>query len=512
VRSFCILLVLLLQVGGIASAATAQCPDGTPPPCAGSAAPARNSLAVLYFQNASGDSAAEYLATGLTDAIIVRLGSVERLQVKSRGSVRRIRPVSGDSATEVGRRLNVAHLVTGTIRRTNQRLRVTVELVQVKNGMQLWAEQYDRPGDDIFAVERDIASAVAVAIAGRLLPRERVSLTRPLTSVRESYDAFLRGNYLIGQRTAIAFARALVAYDRAVQLDPAFNTARARIAYTYALAVGWDYDVSGLPPDSLLRRGLRVAEEALRRDSTSADAWLALALLRGYAAEFRPSDVLASFDRATALDPRNAEVHHVRGWYLFIVGAIPLALDEWHVALALEPERPVTLYYMARAFEEQRLFAECSRMADSALALDPRFGAGLIARSGCRAAMGDLDGARSDANEAIRLAPGGGSAALAVMKRAYADYVAHDTAAVRRELVSLTAHVGKTPRQQSEAFTVAALHAFLGEHAQAVEALEVLRERPGTWRMELRQHQWDVLRAYPPFTRLVADLHMGGKR
>jgi len=162
-------LSLLVQLGVVASynGLHAQCPDGSPPPCRaqpGRAAPtpASNSVAVLYFDNLSRDTADAYLAEGLTDEIIARLGQIERLNVKSRTAVSRHRGAGTDPMV-LSRALGVAYVVNGTVRRGKDRLRVTVELLQAASGDRLWGQQYDRAQADFLAIQEDIAVSVASA-------------------------------------------------------------------------------------------------------------------------------------------------------------------------------------------------------------------------------------------------------------------------------------------------------------------------------------------------------------
>ena len=176
-------MLALLSVGPTVRLSALQCPDGSPPPCRVARADAGpkpgvppNSVAVLYFDNLSRDTADAYMADGLTEELIGRLGQVERLTVKSRFAVRRFRGTTTEDPATVGRALGVAHLVTGSIRRSGNRVRVTVELMRVAGGDREWGEQYDRTEADLLVIQEEIARRVATAVAGRLLPTERARL------------------------------------------------------------------------------------------------------------------------------------------------------------------------------------------------------------------------------------------------------------------------------------------------------------------------------------------------
>src|SRR5438093_8336891 len=183
----------------------AQCPDGSPAPCrsAAVAAPAPTSVAVLYFDNASPDSTDDYLAEGLTEAIIAQLGQVGRISVKSRSAVRRFRGGNVPDPPVIGRTLGVAYIVTGSVQRADRALRITIELAHATTGMRVWGDQFIGVDDSLFALQDNIARRVAEGVAGRLLPAER----RAVAAVRvtrnpDAYEHFLRGNYGLAQRTS----------------------------------------------------------------------------------------------------------------------------------------------------------------------------------------------------------------------------------------------------------------------------------------------------------------------
>ena len=166
----------------VAVPALAQCPDGSPPPCAAAAAqvhPAPNSIAVLTFENITRDSSAQYLAEGLADQIATRLGGVARLTMISRSVVRRLRNPQQQSIQQIGRSLNAVYLVNGAIRAASGRFRVNVEAVRAGTGEAVWSEAYDRASDDLIGLEEAIATEVAAGVAGRLSPQERRALDGP---------------------------------------------------------------------------------------------------------------------------------------------------------------------------------------------------------------------------------------------------------------------------------------------------------------------------------------------
>ena len=494
----------LLLVALAIRPAHAQCPDGTLPPCAGqlvARAPSPASVAVLLFDNLSRDTNDLYLADGLTEEITTRLGQIERLQVKSRTAVRRFRGNMASDPSAIGRALGVTYLVNGSVRRAGPALRVAVELTRAATGVRMWGEVFDRADTNLLAVEDDIARAVAVTIAGRLLPQERAPLGARPTRNREAYDRFLRGNYYLVQRTPGAVRRAIEEFEAATRLDPLFAAARARTAFGYQIFGNWGWDFPGLPRDSVSARGQAAADGALRADSTSSDAWMVRGLLL-YNQGVRFLDrVVAAFRRATAFSPRNAEVHHQLGNVLASYGDDHGARASYQHALAIDPERPVTLTALSFVSLHQRAYAEARRWLDSALAIDPDFTHAYAIRGGVLLALGDIASARLDARAATRgpQAEQFGAAVLALVEAS-----AGDTATAAPLVRGLAA----TPRRNIEVDTrLAAAQLRLGSREAAFETLESHWREDPLLRYFLQFAVLDELRDDPRFQRLLAESH-----
>jgi TolB-like protein/Tfp pilus assembly protein PilF len=495
----------------------AQCPDGTPPPCgprprlAVAPAPGANSLAVLYFENRSRDTADAYLADGITDAIGTRLGQVARLTVKSQAAVRRFRGAAAEDPAVVARALGVTNLVSGSVQRVGRRLRITVELVRATTGDRQWGEQYDRSDADLLAVQEEIAGAVATAIAGRLLPQERAALAAQPTRNAEAYDHYLRGNYQLAQRTPRGAARAIEEYGAAVRLDPRFVAARARIGFAYSIAVSWGWEIPGVPAESLIAYGGAAAEAAVRLDSTSAEAWLALAGIDQERDARTYRSTLAAAERAVALDPRNAEAHHIYGVALSRTGRDSEAVREELRAIALEPERVISLAWLGYNATRQRRYDESRRWLDSAIAIDPAAYYVLATRGQLRAFLGDTAGGRADAETALRLSPPGfpfwaASAEITVAARS------GDTTAARRMLATMREALGGEAGYSLNAYFLARALIDVGDYAGALDAAEQVRVRGvETW-WNLGQPWWDPLRADPRYQRLLEAVRPPGAR
>ena len=470
-------------------------PVGTPSP---------SSVAVLYFDYPSSDTSDAYLAAGLTEAIITRLGRVDRLAVKSRNAVRRFHGATLEDPAKVGRALGVAFLVSGGVRRTAGGLHVTAELVRAANGVHVWGAQYDRGDTALQAIEAEITDAIATRITGELAPAERNALVGRATRDPATYDHFLHGTYYLAERTPRAVGRAIREFETAERLDSGFAPAPARIALGYALFLDWGWDYPSLAPGGVLARGFAAADRALRRDSTSADAWMA----RGFLLSFRNPRTFAgvedAFRHATALDPLNAEAYHQYGMTLLWLGRDSAAAEMYRRALILDPERPITLFNLARLRMRRGEYRPAIRWLDSSLTLDPAADYAYVLRALAHLRLGDRAEARADGETAVRLGAGyrvPGEAVLVLTQLA-----AGDTAVARARLDQLAERVGGTSGPTvTDAAWVGRAFVALGEPARALHLLEQVRPRGARLWYYLESRDFDAVRANPRFRRLVEE-------
>jgi adenylate cyclase len=502
-------LAVALLCLSVAVPAAAQCPDGTPAPCARAvrgAAPAQPfSVAVLYFESLSRDTSDTYLADGLTEEITSRLGDVQRLEVKSRNAVRPFRGEAASDLAAVGRRLRVRYLVEGSVRRGGARVRVSARLIRADNGFRVWGADYDRSTADLLALQEEIAGEVATTIAGQLLPQERAKLaTRPTTNA-DAYDHFLRGNYYLAFRSPGSAVRAAEEYGAAIRLDPAFSAALARSSLTYSLVLDWGWPFPGFPRDSLIARSGAAAAQAVRLDSTSADAWTAEAFALSHEHAVTYQGVIVAMERAVALDPRNAEAWHQYGWFLYVLGRTADAVAALQHALALEPSRAISCEHIARALRDDRRYAEARGWIDSAIVLDPAQSYYYYVRTTIVLQLGDAAGARRDAEASTRLGgdyPFWGAVAHALVALAAGD----SGAAATVEATTLAAT--RDPRHLSlvEAAFIASVLARAGRTDAALRYLENAQPRSAILWVVLRAANFDPVRREPRFQRLFEEL------
>ncbi len=472
----------------------AQCPDGTPPPCAGAraraSAPSPNSVAVLYFENSSRDSADDYLAGGLTEEVILRLQQVRRLEVKSRYESQRVRGLRNAAPSTLGRELAARYLVNGTIQRAADRIVVRVELTRADRGVGVWSERFDRTSANVLDVIDDVARGVATGVAGQLLPAEAADLARRPTTDAAAYEHFLRGNFYLAQRNAASFARAAEEYEQASARDPAFQAPLARVAYVYALGVA--YGVGTLPGDTVQARVARAVARAVREAPDVSDTWLArgfFLLLQSFAAGDHIDEAVAALARAVQLDPQSSEAHHQYAQGLVIVSRDAAARAEYRRALDLEPGRAVTYEEMAELAFLGGHLTEARAWVDSALAADSRLVRGYVVRARLLLEQGDVAGARRDAETGASLGP---SDPTTHDIRAMILAATGDTASARRELAS-----------NGDSFLGPEPLLFIGLVDRTLAVLEAIKA-PALLCFSIRTPTFVRLRGQPRFDRLAA--------
>jgi serine/threonine-protein kinase len=289
------------------------------------------SVAVLPFANRSPSMDDEYFADGMTDELINALAKVPGLHVVSRTSCFVFKGRSED-AREIGRRLQVATVLEGSVRRAGPRLRVATQLINVADGFLLWSESFDREAEDVFAIQDEIARAISSALRGRLLDPRAEALVRRPTEDLEAYQLYLKGRQSWNRRTEQDLQEAMRAFEQALARDPAFALAHAGMADTWAL-LGF---YSAVPPGEAYPRAQRAARQALDIDPGLAEAYPAFA----YSAMYYDWDWVEAeqaFRRAIELHPGYANAHQWYGNFLSVMGRAEEAIATFERALALDP-------------------------------------------------------------------------------------------------------------------------------------------------------------------------------
>jgi TolB-like protein/tetratricopeptide (TPR) repeat protein/tRNA A-37 threonylcarbamoyl transferase component Bud32 len=375
----------------------------TPGGVVGTAAAAPTALrrvAVLPFVNTGGEPRDEYFSDGITDELALALARLPGLRVAGRTSSYAFKGRSL-AAQEVGDALGVHAIVTGTVRRAGDRLRVTAQLVSTADGSVLWGDAYESRSSDVFAVQDEFTASIVRAIAPSLgqgsVDAPALRLRRG-TSDQEAYDLYLRGRYLWLERGAANLDSAIGYFRAAISRDPSFARAHAGLAQAYAVLPLY---VPGA--ESALALQAQSAARAVMLDSTLADAHVALATARELQLRFAEAE--AHYRKALALEPDNVTGHHWFGYFLIHTGRVEHAITELSRAAQLDPLAKSAGSASGLALIAARRFPEATAAVRRVLATDSSFSIALLTLGFAHAFGGQPDSAVATLERAVRLYP-----------------------------------------------------------------------------------------------------------
>jgi len=350
------------------------------------------SVAVMPFQNLSPDPENEYFSDGLAEEILNALSQVEGLTVAARASSFYFKGKSTEMS-EIANRLRVANVLQGSVRRAGNRVRVTVQLVDLKNGFQLWSERYDRQMEDIFEIQDDIARAIA--------ERFKVTLgsgARRSTANVEAYELYLKGRHLWHQRSPATLRAAIKSFEQAIQIDPEYALAYSGLADSHGILqfYGW------MPPEE----GRKPAHDAMMRAvSLAPDLW-EVHFSRGfYSVYFERmwQDSGPHFKKALKINPRSSLAHAYYGLFLLTAGRSEEAVPYGARACELDPLSPVIHCVTTPICLNTGRYQEAERRASNALEMQPDYLFALWVRSLALSGLGRHEEAIASMERAVML-------------------------------------------------------------------------------------------------------------
>jgi TolB-like protein/DNA-binding winged helix-turn-helix (wHTH) protein len=335
-------------------------------PAPGPTRPARVMLAVLPFENLTDDKAQGFFADGLTEEVITHLGRIdpEGLGVIARTSVLKYRGAKDTDIARIGRELGVSHVLEGSVRKENERVRVTAQLIRASDQTHLWAESYDRTLTEALGLQDEVARKVAGALREKLLagalPRSRPSTLHP-----RAYEAYLEGRALAGERKAESLQRALALFDEARTLDPQYAAAHAAAA-----DVLFQLRMRGRPPSEVLPLARAAAEQALQIDPESAEALTVLGSAKLWHA-WDPEAALQLLQRALRANASYAPAHHDLAWVFIAKHRPDDAVAAVRRAQELDPLSPRATIDVGWVLLRARRYADAVAQAKKTLELEP---------------------------------------------------------------------------------------------------------------------------------------------
>lgn len=451
-------------------------------------------IAVLPFENLSGDPAQDYFVDGVTDELITELAKMGGVRVISRTSSMQYKHAKGN-VRKIASELGVDAVVEGAVARSDNRVRVTAQLIRASSDQHLWANSYERDVSDILALQTEIATAVARELRVELaLQTPAATPPRPLN--QEAYAEYLRGRYAWNLRREPALLEAIQHFESAIRIDPGFAQAYSALADCHT-ALGY---LNARSPEETFPNARLAAQKALQLDNSLAESHASLAYYylyyernwRAAEAEFRRaielnpsyatahdwygvyltargrwSDALAEMNKARELDPLSLPISTDEGFSLYYSGNYDAAITSLQESLAKDPGFPAAHLWLGRAYEEKSMYPE---------------------------AIAEF--------EKVQKELPGWPVAIAATGWVYGRW--GKTAEARRVLAELNA---QSKRRYVSSYAIALVHAGLGEKNEALRFLDLgLKERTNWMVWTAVDPRWQPIRRDPRFKQLVHEI------
>jgi serine/threonine-protein kinase len=442
-------------------------------------------IAVLPFLNLSGNAGLDYISDGLTDELTNALTHLEGVDVAARTSAFQFRGKNED-VREIGRKLNVAGILEGSLRLERNRMRVAAQLVDTRSGYQVWSDTFEGPTDDLLSIQQRIARAAA-----RALNRE---FTLPASSHgREVFLTYLEGRFFLAKGRPETFRKAAELFKVAISRDPKYAAAHSGLADTYYRWALWE----NFPPREAFAIARQAAEQALQLDSTLSEAHASLANV-AFQYDWNFSAAESEFRKSIELNPRRADTWHWYSHLLMAMGRVEDSIKASKKAIELEPfDLPSQnhlgwCYYFAgdydRAIEQHQRVLELDPVHGQTRLL---LGRALLQKGMHREGLEQLRGN-------LQLSPESPER-LAAVAQAYA--MAGDRESARKILERLLA-LGR--QKYVSAYSVATIHAALGSRREALVFLEKAAEERSSRIVEIQTEPvFRLLRDEPAFRAII---------
>ncbi len=364
-----------------------------------------SSIAVLFFENVSDDKESDYFASGITEDIITDLSKIRELRVRSRTDVL---PYKGKSLSseKIGRELHVHYVLEGSVRRARDRVRISAQLVDTRNGYHVWAERYDRNLEDIFEIQDEIASKIAEALKLRLTAAEEKEIRRRPTQNLQAYDFYLRGRAMTHHRVKNENLQAIEMYRKAIELDPDFALAWSGLADAYAMR----YDLWERT-DENIEMAHKASRRALELEPNLAEAHASVGY--AYVQQKNYQEAMHELDLALKLNPQLAVAYVYYGELYCLINRHADAVPMYQKAIELDSDYYLAYGWLGQTYSRLGMTAEAEQVNRKAievvqkhLAVNPNDARAHNLAGVWYARLDDFDRAVDSMMKAIELSPG----------------------------------------------------------------------------------------------------------
>ena len=484
------------------SRAVAQHNDATP---AVKATIPEKSVAVLPFENLTSEKENAYFADGIQEEILTRLAKIADLKVISRTSTLQYKSAP-ENLSQIAQQLGVAHVVEGSVQKSGEAVRVNVQLINALTDAHLWAETYDRKLTDAFALETDIAKAIADKLQARISGRESDAISKHPTEDSEAHQLYLKGRYFWNKRSADGLRTSINYFSQAIEKDPAYALAYAGLADAHAVLPNY----SRIRGPEAYPKAEAAAVKALELDDGIAEAHIALANVRlwhrwGNGAE-------AEFRKGLQLDPNYSTGHQWYSIYLSVTGRGDEAIAEMERARELDPFSIIINTELGCPYLYSKRYARAIEYFRKAVEMDPNFPFAHFALAEAYDRVGRYREAWDEHEKALELAQRGRAVDLSSGDAPRAWYaLTGPLQNARREIGGASYwqdRLASTTKLHEDGSTtataVASVYAILGDNEQAIAWLEKAYQQSDDFMVFVNiQPQFEMLRGDSRFRALM---------
>ncbi|MBI3799599.1 MAG: tetratricopeptide repeat protein [Deltaproteobacteria bacterium] len=368
------------------------------PASAGLPLPDKPSIVVLPFANMGNDPSQDYFSEGITEDITTDLSKISSLFVISRNSAFTYKG-KAMKVQDISRELGVRYVVEGSVRRSESQVRITAQLIDALQGQHLWSERYDRPLQDIFALQDEIRQQIVFALKVNLAPEEQERFKRAPTNNLEAYDYYLRGWQLLWRTTRETNLQARQLFEKAIELDPQYAAAYAGLSFTYWME--WFSQWSADPQN--LKRATEIAQQAVVLDDTLPGPHLVLGFVKLWQRQYEQAT--AEMERAIALDPNNAGGYDSLTFLLIAVGRYEEAIEAAKKAIRLDPHQWQHFNALGQAYLNAGRYEEAMAALKRVLTYNPDYWAAHWGLAIIYSESGREGEAKAEGAEMLRIMP-----------------------------------------------------------------------------------------------------------
>lgn len=425
------------------------------------------SVAVLPFTNMSADEDNEYFCDGLAEELLNALSKIDDLKVAARTSAFSFKGKS-TNVSEIGQKLGVKTVMEGSVRKSGNRLRITVQLINASDGYHLWSERYDREMRDIFDVQDEITLAVVDALKLKLFGDEKVAVLKRYTDDTEVYELFLKGRYYHYKYTAEGWKRAIEFFEKAIEKEPNYAPAYAGMASSRGCL--WFFGL--LPAEQTTPQCKAATTRALEIDENLAEAHLSLAIMKFFY-EWEWDKAEQEFKQAIALNPNNAEALSYYAIFLGFEERFDEAISQGRRSLEIDPLSPLINMNVGWTYFSANLFDKALDQVGKMIEMEPDFYGAYWLKGAVYLSEGKYEEAVEELTKAVSL--GGHQIVLADLGSAYGLAGNKDKATVILDQL-----LEMRQRDYVPAICMARVYSRIGENNKAIEWLEkAFEERNG---------------------------------